>query len=78
MFMANLNMNPTDFAVSRAIGELHERYETINYEMIANYIGCAEVTVKRSMSRMKQDKLVKVIDGASKSGGFRYEYVGKR
>ena len=78
MYMPEQNFSPLDFAVSRAIPELHEEKEYISGEMIAEHIGCTSRSVYKSLRWMKSAKLIKVIDVNKMKGGSIYEYVGTR
>jgi predicted transcriptional regulator len=76
MFVAKLNMNTTDWAVSRAIRELHKQHTFISQRMIAQHINCDPATVYRSLRWMKEEGLVVVGCGGSRRGGHIYEYIG--
>lgn len=77
MFMPANNLSITDYAVSRAIMELHEQHKLINAQMIAKKINGEETAVYRSLKNLKQADLVKVSGGSARAGGFVYEYLGK-
>jgi predicted transcriptional regulator len=67
-------MNPTDFAVSRAIQELNELHGKGNYtaSCIAEHLGCSRWTVMRSINRLlSDDKIMR--SGKGKRGGYEYE-----
>lgn len=77
MFMPNKNLGITDFAVSRAIMELHEEHDLINAQMIADKINGEETAVYRSLKNLKEAGLVSVCGGSRRAGGYRYEYTGE-
>lgn len=76
MFMAALNLSITDYAVSRAIMELHQEHEYINAQMIAEKINGEQTAVYRSFKNLKDAKLLRVSGGSARTGGFIYEYLG--
>jgi predicted transcriptional regulator len=69
-----LTMNPTDFAVSRAIEELNASKGKGRYTQsdIATYIGASKRTVIDSIQRLLTDDRIKV-SGKGKRGGYEYE-----
>lgn len=76
MFMPTKNLGITDYAVSRAIMELHKKHELINARMIAEHINGEQTAVYRSLKTLKNADLVRVVDGSARAGGFKYEYIG--
>lgn len=77
MFQMSKNLSITDYAVSRAIKELHQEHELINAKMIANHINGGKTAVYDSLSNLKQANLLKIKDGSARAGGFIYEYLGE-
>ena len=77
MFMPETNFNATDFAVTRAIPELHEKHKYISAQKIADHIGCSLPSVQRSLSWMMNCELV-IVHCRKGNKGSIYEYVGTR
>lgn len=77
MFMASKNLNITDYAVSRAIMELHECHDLITAQMIATKINGERRTVYRSIKRLTDADMLQVLRGSSRGGGYAYKYVGQ-
>lgn len=71
------NLSITDYAVSRAIMELHENHDLINARMIADHINAGTTAVYSSIANLKKAELLHIKGGSARSGGFRYEYTGK-
>ncbi|MEM9954349.1 MAG: hypothetical protein AAF846_22250 [Chloroflexota bacterium] len=75
--MPERNLGITDYAVSRAIMELHQQYELINAQMIAERINGERTAVYRSIRTLREADLLEIKYGSSRAGGFRYEYKGE-
>lgn len=72
MYMPELDMGLPDFAVSRAIPELHKQKQYITIADIAKHIGCSERTVQRAIMKLEAAKRLTRLDGGRKQGGYRY------
>lgn len=53
-----LDVGITDYAVSRAIMELNEVHDRYSSEEIARHIGCSVVTVRRTLPRLINAKMI--------------------
>lgn len=73
MYEPRLNVSIADFAVSRAIPELHATREYISETDIANHIGCGRITVNRALKNLINSGRVIRADGPHpRLGGSRY------
>jgi predicted transcriptional regulator len=76
MYMAVMDMNSTDYAVSRAIMELErDGIQRMNATVIAKKCWCGVQTAERSLRRLKKAGLVKRT--GSPVHGYRYKYLGE-
>jgi predicted transcriptional regulator len=76
-YQAYLNMGITEYAVSRAIMELQKEHNLISYKMIADRIGGGTTAVGESVKHMMKSQTLIRIEGSSRAGGYRYDYLGK-
>lgn len=76
MYRIELDMNTTDFAVSRAIKELAEIKHQFSQRDIALYIGCTEKTVNVSCQRLVKCGAVEMVSLGGR--GFTYRFVADK
>lgn len=72
MFIPELNVGLSDYAVTRAIPELQCERHLITLDDIANHIGCSRSTVERAIATLRRAGRIRRVDG-SRSRGYRYE-----
>jgi predicted transcriptional regulator len=72
MFMDQLNLGAIEFAVSRAIPELHEDHDYISARQIADHIGCERTCIYRAIRRLKAAGRLQRLEYKPRNGGSKY------
>ena len=72
MFDPRANVGMSDYAVTRAIPELHRDRHFITEEQIAAHIGCGTSTVKRALTTLMASGRVIRVEKNPRRGGSRY------
>ncbi len=70
MFMPELNLGLSEYAVSRAIPELHREHDYISRHDIAARIGCSSRTVERAIANLIEAGVIERCERSK--GGYRY------
>lgn len=73
MFSESLNLGLPEYAVSRAILELHETQEFVSARDIAGLLNCSEKTVYRALERLRSANKVRRMEGSPTWRGYRYD-----
>ena len=73
MYNESLNLGLPEFAVVRAITELHEDHYYISAQKIADYISCDRRTVERAIGRLRKAGDLVRGDGSPTWGGYHYD-----